>query len=131
MDYKYLLENSTDFFKDTNEYFDLRRKFQSMYVWMDMIVAPLITIISFFVYGSWDMFSIMGFAKSAMAFREWVRFRQLSAQIYKWKEIIHASGGPNIVVNDPEYHIFVYAEAMQRLHNKLFKTCCRVPRRNC
>lgn len=131
MDYKFLLENSTDFFKDTNEYFDLRRKFQGIYVWVDMIVSPLVTIITFFINGAFDMFALMGFVKSVMAFREWVRFRQLSAQIYKWKEIIAASGGPNIVVNDPEYHVFVYADAMQRLHNKLFKTCSRVQRRNC
>ena len=125
MDYKYLLENSTDFFKDTNEYFDLRRKFQGMYVWIDMIVAPLITIVTFFVYGTWDMFALMGFAKSIMVFREWLRFRHLSSQIYKWKEIVNADGGPSISTNDPEYHIFVYADAMQRLHNKLFKGCTK------
>lgn len=118
-----MLENSTDFFKDTNEYFDLRRKFKSIYVWVDMIVAPLITIITFFIYGNWDMFALMGFAKSIMAFREWLRFRELSAKIYRWKDIVNNSGGPDISTNDPEYHIFVYADAMQRLHNKLFKGC--------
>jgi len=122
MDYKYLLENSTDFFKDTNEYFDLRRKFQGIYVWID-ILAPLVTILIFFVYGTWDMFASMGFLKSGYAISSWLRYRHLSAQIYKWKEIVIASGGPNIVVNDPEYHVFVYAEGMQRLHNKLFKGC--------
>ena len=131
MDYKYFLENSTDFFKDTNEYFDLRRKFQGMYVWIDMIVAPLITIVSFIMNGTYDMFAMMGFYKSAVAFSEWVRYRQLSAQIYKWKGIVNANGGPNISTNDPEYHVFVYAEGMQRLHNKLFKTNCRALHRSC
>ena len=121
MDYNFL-ENSTDFFKDTNEYFDLRRKFKGIYVWIDML-SPLITIISFILYGAYDIFSLMSFGKAFLAFREWLRYRQLSSQMSKWKQTVLKSGGPFIATNDPEYHVYVYADGMQRLHDKLFKGC--------
>ena len=121
MDYNFL-ENSTDFFKDTNEYFDLRRKFKGIYVWIDML-SPLITIISFILYGAYDIFSLMSFGKAFLAFREWLRYRQLSSQMSKWKQTVLRSGGPFIATNDPEYHVYVYADGMQRLHDKLFKGC--------
>jgi len=121
MDYNFL-ENSTDFFKDTNEYFDLRRKFKGIYVWIDML-SPLITILSFILYGVYDIFSLMSFGKAFLAIREWLRYRQLSSQMSKWKQTVLKSGGPFISTNDPEYHVYVYAEGMQRLHDKLFKGC--------
>ena len=121
MDYNFL-ENSTDFFKDTNEYFDLRRKFKGIYVWIDML-SPLIKIISFILYGAYDIFSLMSFGKAFLAFREWLRYRQLSSQMSKWKQTVLKSGGPFIATNDPEYHVYVYADGMQRLHDKLFKGC--------
>ena len=126
MDYNFL-ENSTDFFKDTNEYFDLRRKFKSIYVWIDMIVYPLITIISFFLYGAYDLFSLMSFGKAILAFREWLRYRYLANEISKWKETVLKAGGPFIATNDPEYHIYMYADGMQRLHDKVFKRCSKLP----
>jgi len=122
MDYNFL-ENSTDFFKDTNEYFDLRRKFKSIYVWIDML-SPLITIISFFLYGVYDVFSLMSLGKAILTFLQWLRYRHLSSQISKWKETVLKYGGPQIATNDPEYHIYIYADGMQRLHDKVFK-CCR------
>ena len=130
MDYKYFLEHSTDFFKDTHEYFALRRKFKGIMPWIDMIVGPLITIISFILYGSYDMFSLLSFGKSVIVFREWFRYFELSARLKQWKKIVNNSGGPIISTNDPEYHVFVYADGMQRLHNSIFKTKCQVSPRN-
>jgi hypothetical protein len=126
MDFKYLVENSSDFFKDTHEYFDLRRKFAGIMPWVDMIVGPLITIISFIWYGSYDIFSLMSFGKAAMSFKEWLRYRELASKLLEWKRIVNNTGGPVISTNDPEYHVFVYADGMQRLHNTYFKKNCRV-----
>ena len=122
MDYNFI-ENSTDFFKDTNEYFDLRRKFQGIFIWFDMIVAPLITIVSFLLYGTYDLFAILGFWKALTAFQSWLRYRYLMSRLKVWKALVNENGGPQISTNDPEYHIFVYADGMQRLQNKLFKGC--------
>lgn len=130
MDFKYFLEESTDFFKDTQEYFDLRRKFMGFMPWVDMIVGPLVTIISFIMYGSYDIFSLMSFVKAIQAFNEWLRYYQLSVRMKEWKTIVKESGGPFISTNDPEYHVFVYADGMQRLHNSYFKTSCRASRQN-
>ena len=124
MDSKYFIENSSDFFKDTHEYFELRRKFRSIMPWVDMVVGPLITIISFIMYGSYDMFSAVGFVKALMVFREWLKYYELSRKIKQWKTIVKMSGGPFISTNDPEYHVFVYADGMQRLFNSFTKTSC-------
>jgi hypothetical protein len=130
MDFKYFLENSTDFFKETHEYFELRRKFKSIMPWVDMIVGPLITIISFIYYGSYDMLSALSFAKAGMVFREWLRYIQLSRKISEWKGIVNQNGGPIISTNDPEYHVFVYADGMQRLHNSYFRMNCLASHHN-
>lgn len=130
MDFKYFVENSTDFFKDTHEYFELRRKFKTIMPWVDMIVGPLITIISFLWYGSYDMFSLVSFGKAIMVFKEWLRYYQISKNIRKWKMIVKSMNGPFISTNDPEYHVFVYADGMQRLHNSIFKKSCQVLRQS-
>lgn len=130
MDFKYFITQSTDFFKDTNEYFAMRRKFGGFMPWIDMIVAPLVAIITFVVYGTYDMFGLLTFGKALMVFREWLRYRELSARISKWREIVGQNGGPVISVNDPEYHIYVYADGMQRLHNSCFKTSCQASRQS-
>lgn len=130
MDFKYFVEQSSDFFKETHEYFELRRKFMGILPWIDMIVGPMITIISFFWYRTYDMFSVMSFAKAGMVLREWFRYMQLSQKLREWKSIVNNTGGPVISTNDPEYHVFVYADGMQRLHNSFFKTSCQASRRN-
>jgi hypothetical protein len=130
MDSKFFVEESTDFFKETNEYIELRKKFSGFMPWIDMIVSPLVTIITFFVYGNYDMFGFLSFGKALMVFREWLRYRHLSNSISKWREIVKKEGGPFISTNDPAYHVFVYADGMQRLHNSIFKTNCRVSRQN-
>ena len=128
MDYKNFIEQSTDFFKDASDYFDLRRRFDGIYVWIDMIVAPLVTIITFFIYGTYDMFALLTFGKSIMVLLEWFRYRELSTRISNWKHTVKNAGGPFISTNDPEYHVYVYADGMQRLHNTVFKTYCPVSR---
>jgi hypothetical protein len=122
MDFKYFLEQSTDFFKDAEEYFHLRRKFQNILPWIDMLMSPLVIVVTFLVYGTLDMLSLLGLIKSVNVFREWMRYRHLSRQIREWKEIVNQRGGPTISTNDPEYHIFVYADGMQRIHNSYFKS---------
>lgn len=128
MDSKYFIENSSDFFKETHEYFELRRKFGGIMPWIDMVVGPLITIISFIIYGSYDMFSAISFVKASMVFREWMKYHRLSRKIKQWKMIVNNGGGPFISTNDPEYHVFVYADGMQRLFNSFTKTSCPASR---
>jgi hypothetical protein len=126
MDSKYFITESSDFFKETHEYFELRRKFGGMMPWIDMIVSPSVTILSFIIYGSYDVFSAFSFVKAVMVLREWLKYRDLSRKIKQWKSIVNREGGPFISTNDPEYHVFVYADGMQRLFNTFSKTSCRV-----
>lgn len=122
MDFKYFLEESTDFFKDATEFFNLRRKFSERMTWLTILLGPVITIVTFLLYGTYDMFAILTFGKFAVSIRDWLRYRELSRKIAKWKTIVLNAGGPFISTNDAEYHIFVYAEGMQRIHNSLFKS---------
>ena len=124
MDFKYFLENSTDFFKDAEEYFHLRRKFQGIFPWIDMVLTPFMLLGTLLLYRTTDMFSLLGLIKTVTVFREWLRYRHLSQQIRTWRDIVNHNGGPVITVNDSEYHIFVYADGMQRLHNSYFKVTC-------
>ena len=126
MDFKYFIEQSTDFFKDAQEYIDLRRLFMGIMPWIDMIVGPLVTII----YGSYDIFSVMSWVKAFQVFRQLIRYFQLSAQIKEWRRRVKDANGPFISTNDPEYHVFVYADGMQRLHNSHFRTTCPALRQN-
>jgi hypothetical protein len=45
--------------------------------------------------------------------------RQLRSEIHMWISLVRSIGGPFIASNDAEYHVFVYADAMQRLHDLL------------
>jgi hypothetical protein len=51
---------------------------------------------------------------------KYIRYLDLKQQIHEWKEIIHSVGGPFISTNDETYQAYVYADGMQRLHDRLF-----------
>ena len=58
--------------------------------------------------------------KTCMAWIEYIRYLGLRADIAAWRAFIHANGGPYISTNDETYLPYVYADAMQRYHNRLF-----------
>lgn len=122
----YILMNPMDYFKIADEYVTLQKIFttetffKKIELWSEMLISPLIILIqAFFSKQNLDMFSTMSIQKCAQRWKEWFRMRELRNQIRKWMEIIRSYGGPFISSNDAEYHVYVYADGMQRLHDAI------------
>jgi len=123
---QFLLLNSSDYFSLADEFVTLQRIFvkdgvyETVGLWFDMIVSPILTI----VHAVWkratpSIFTALSFQKCVTLWKQWFRFQDLKKQVNEWMNIVRSIGGPFISSNDPEYHIFVYADAMQRLHGGL------------
>lgn len=125
---QFLLLNGSDFFSKADEFVTLQRIFvkegiESLGLWFDMIVSPIFTIL----HAIWkqvmpSIFTMLSFQKCVDLWKQWFRFRELKREVHEWMNIVHSIGGPFISSNDPEYHVFVYADAMQRLHRGLSTT---------
>jgi hypothetical protein len=123
---QYMILNGSTYFSSADEFVTLRRIFvkdsiyETVSLWFDMIISPLLTILHALWKQTYPSFlTLLSFQKCVELWKKWLRFKELLAQIHEWKNIVRAIGGPFISSNDPEYHIFVYADAMQRLHGGL------------
>lgn len=123
---QFLLLNGTDYFSIADEYVSLQKIFvkdgvyETVGLWFDMIISPLLTIF----HSIWKqvyptLFTLLSFQKCGTLWRQWFRFQDLKKQVREWMNIVRSIGGPFISSNDPEYHVFVYADGMQRLHHAL------------
>lgn len=91
--------------------------FDRVMLWVDMVISPLITLISAAYYGEApSIFSVMGLYKMISMWNDWIYFQILKAEVHEWTGIVKSIGGPFIATNDPTYHSYVYADGMQRLH---------------
>ena len=46
---------------------------------------------------------------------DWFRLREIERKVDTWKTTVRSLGGPWIVSNDPDLHVFVYADGMERI----------------
>jgi hypothetical protein len=116
----YFLWNSTDFFKTAEQFNILTEKFlsPSLVVWFDMIGNPLIMLaIALYTKKLPSIISALGILKTIQVWCEWYEYRCVKEQLIDWKEIVLASGGPQISTNDTNYMSYVYADGIQRLFN--------------
>lgn len=116
-----------NYFQLAEEYVSLQKIFsretllEKIEIWMEMIISPLMMIaFSIFNGQSPDILSILSLQKCITLWKDWFRMRELRSIMQKWIRIVRTIGGPFIASNDAEYHMFVYADAMQRLHDSLF-----------
>ena len=58
---------------------------------------------------------MLSFQKCGKIWYDWIRFKELQKMLREWVAIVRSIGGPFISANDAEYHMFVYADAMQRI----------------
>lgn len=123
---QFLLLHGPDYFSLADEYVTLQKIFvkdgihDTIGIWFDMIVSPILTIL----HSIWkqvypNILTILSFQKCVTLWKQWFRFQDLKKQVREWMNIVRSIGGPFISSNDPEYHIFVYADGMQRLHHAL------------
>ena len=108
------------FFEEANEFVELGRKFnsestlQTVTLWIDMILYPIFIFYRACMLQFSPMF-VMSLMKSYQLWVSWFRYQVLIQNARMWTQTVRLMGGPWISSNDPEYHIFVYADGMQRL----------------
>jgi hypothetical protein len=120
-----LLESN--FFEKADKHVELSRVFlkeawyDTLSLWADMVIFPLITI-GTFLYNpeSPSMFSMLTFYKAITLWLQWLEYSLLTTDIREWTNIVRSVDGPFISTNDPTYHVFVYADGIQRLHHSFF-----------
>lgn len=130
-----LILGPSNYFQIADEYVSLQKifvketLFEKVGLWFDMIISPLITLIQWFFSGnSFDIFTLLSFQKVFTLWKDWFRMKYLQTIIRQWKQIVKEVGGPFITCNDAEYHVFVYADAMQRVLDSLLLTKKRAKR---
>jgi hypothetical protein len=121
-----VLMNPKNYFSMADEYVSLQKIFLrdtllgKLELWFEMIISPIIMIgMSLWEQKSPDMFQMMSTQKCFQLWKDWFRMRELREQIHMWIRVIRKLGGPFISSNDAQYHVFVYADAMQRLMDSL------------
>jgi len=116
-----------EYFAMADEYTDLSRKFyceelmDKLYLWFDMLLYPIYIIIRLCMLDFSPM-SFFTLLKTYQLWIDWLRFRELEAKIETWKETVRSLGGPWISCNNPELHVFVYADGMERIrHSRVLR----------
>jgi len=124
-----LLMTSSNYFSIADEYVSLQKIFsrdtllEKIELWIEMVISPLIMVgMAILQLKFPDMFQMMSMQKCFQLWKDWFRMRELRSQIHVWIKIVRSIGGPFISSNDAEYHVFVYADAMQRLRDSLLVT---------
>ena len=119
-----ILMSPKNYFTIADEYVSLQRIFsrdtllEKLELWIEMIITPLFMLGSAILNMSMpDMFQMMSLQKCVQLWKDWFRMRELRSEIHNWMRIVRSVGGPFIASNDAEYHVFVYADGMQRLHD--------------
>jgi len=124
---QYLILNNSNYFAVAEEFTMLEQlfkkdtAFEKLNFWIDMVIYPIITLISIIVYNQqMGVFTIISIHKTVSKWQKYIRYLQLKSDTDEWKAIIHSIGGPIISTNDDTYLMYVFADAMQRLRNRLF-----------
>lgn len=80
----------------------------------EMILSPLISL-TFLCLRSMDVVSLLTTSFSVYrVWREWIEYCDLRFLMQQMYLTTMATGGPQIVTNDPEYLPYVYADAVVR-----------------
>ncbi len=101
------------YFSMANEYLTLKKKI-SLFLIVDMILYPLYIYYQLF-QGDYSPMYVFGIVKAYTCWKDLFRYFQLQTEIETWFFIVKLFGGPWISTNDSEYHIYVYADAMERI----------------
>lgn len=109
-------------FPIADEYVKLQSQFEppGWIAWLlllnDMIIQPVWAFLSFCMGNPPSKFSLAAMLiRTVDVWRKWVRYQVLRDIARNWVLLTKIAGGPFISCNDPKYHVFVYAEAIERL----------------
>lgn len=129
MDLSYLVLNyNTSYFAKAEEYIQLQKIFmketllENLSMWIDMIIYPIYVLGSIlFFKQSISVFMISSIHKCVTMWINWIRYKILNSEMRTWMNIVRSMGGPFISTNDPTYHMYVYADGMVRLEDRLLR----------
>lgn len=94
---------------------------------VDMILQPLLLFVWFLMGDEVSTFSICStLLRSGELWWKWARYQVLRDLVRHWILVTKLFGGPFISCNDPQYHVFVYAEAIERLRLRSHERLRRV-----
>jgi hypothetical protein len=82
----------------------------------DMVFQPVWLFVQWVVWGRPSHFAILScLVRTVQIWSSWARYQVLRDTARNWVLLTKLAGGPFIGCNDPKYHVFVYAEAIERL----------------
>ena len=115
----YFILNSHSFFEVAEEFSELQKKFvketlyERFFLWVEMLISPITAIVMCYINNEPpSLFTSISFYKCIMMWFDWLKIRD-------WTRIVRSVGGPFISTNDSDYHVFVYADGMERLRTSL------------
>jgi hypothetical protein len=124
----FLLNESMNFFAKANEFVVLQEKFikesllEKLSLWFSLFISPLLTLFNLIIKKEDpSMFTMLSIKNTFDLWCEYIKFHLLSYEIHEWTKIVRSVNGPFISCNDPTYHMFVYADSMERLRLSLNK----------
>jgi len=119
---EYILLNHSNYFQQAERFVELTKTFvresflEQMFLWVEMVIQPLVSIIMMIFFGKEvSIFTLFEIQKLTSIWYKWFEFKQLAFQIRQWRNVVQSVGGPFISTNDANYHVYVYADGMQRL----------------
>lgn len=123
----FILNRNKSYFALAQEYVELEQLFkketffEKLNSWIDMVIYPLVVLFGILFFGQqMSFFTIMTIHKTVTSWIKWFRYKELISDTHEWKAIVRSAGGPFISTNDETYHMYVYADGMQRLDDDLF-----------
>ena len=122
-----IILNDSSYFEIAEDYTEFNKKFNPsgyysiISLWVEMIISPIISIIIMIVHQEPPgIFNMLSIHKTITLWQDWVEYQTLKHHVHRWTNIVRSIGGPFIATNDPDYHAYVYADAMQRIYYSFF-----------
>jgi hypothetical protein len=112
----------SDPFALAEEYVQLSREFMCS-SWTDLarlclhLFGSIFYTLAQLVMGTWSWMSILSLTNPIQTWIRGWRFLTLQQVVDQWVVAVRSVGGPFISTNDPTYHVYVYADAIQRMKN--------------
>jgi len=108
------------YFALSEEYVDLKEKFicegfiDNAYLWFDMVFYPIYIVVQLCMLNFSPMY-VMSLVKTYQLWIDWFRLQELEKKVESWRDTVRSLGGPWISSNNPDLHVFVYADGMERI----------------
>lgn len=107
------------YFSLTEEYLELKKKFEVSYFELFLLFVDMLYPLYIFyqiLLGEHSIMFVFALTKSYQVWGDLFRYLYLQEEIESWIFYVKCLGGPWISTNNSDYHLFVYADAMERIY---------------